>query len=481
MESVWSYEVNFRKRETLNQDIQCDILVIGAGMAGLLTAYMLNKSGREVVVIDARSIAGGVTKNTTAKITSQHDLIYDSIIKEFGEEGARQYARANELAIKRYKEIIDAEKIDCDFEYKDAYLYTLDNVVDLEDEYGAAKRLGIDAELVDEVSIPAETKKALKFKNQAQFNPLKFLRPISEQLTIYENTVALDITEDNTVVTKNDMKIKANRIVVAAHYPFLNTPGYYFMRMHQERAYVIALENAQDVNGMYKGIDKTGYSFRNYKNLLLFSGAARRTGENEEGGAYEELRKAAKEFYPNATEKYHWSTQDCMTLDNIPYIGQYSSKTPNIYVETGFKKWGMTTSMVAAMIISDMILGNENDFSEIFSPRRFDMSASMKNAAKDLVITAKNFIAERINIPEENLSSIENGHGGIIEYKGQKAGVYKDNEGKVYTVSTKCAHLGCELKWNADDLTWDCPCHGSRYNYEGVWIESPTNKCLHEV
>lgn len=481
MESVWSSEVNFRKRETLNKNIQCDVLVIGAGMAGLLTAHMLSKSGREVVVIDARSIAGGVTKNTTAKITSQHDLIYDSIIKEFGEDKARQYARANELAIKKYKEIIDAENIDCDFEYKDAYLYTLDNIQSLEDEYNAAKKLGIDAELVDEVNIPVKAKKALKFKNQAQFNPLKFLRPISENLTIYENTVALDITEDNTVVTKNDMKIKANKIVVAAHYPFLNTPGYYFMRMHQERAYVIALENAQDVNGMYKGIDKTGYSLRNYKNLLIFGGAARRTGENEEGGAYDELRKAAKELYPNSVEKYHWSTQDCMTLDNIPYIGHYSAKTPDIYVETGFKKWGMTTSMVAAMIISDMILENENDFSEIFSPGRFDLSASMKNAANDLIITAKNFIAQRIDIPEETLESIQNGHGGIVEYNGQKTGVYKDYDGKVFTVSTKCAHLGCELKWNADDLTWDCPCHGSRYNYEGIWIESPTNKCLHEV
>ena len=481
MESVWSSEVNFKKRETLNQDIQCDVLIIGAGMAGLLTAYMLSKSGREVVVIDARSTAGGVTKNTTAKITSQHDLIYDSIIKEFGEEGARQYARGNELAIKKYKEIIDAENIDCDFEYKDAYLYTLNNIESLEDEYNAALKSGIDAELVDGVSIPVGAKKALKFKNQAQFNPLKFLRPISEKLTIYENTVALDITEYNTVVTKNDMKIKANKIVVAAHYPFLNTPGYYFMRMHQERAYVLALENAQDVNGMYKGIDKTGYSFRNYKNLLIFGGAARRTGENEEGGAYEELRKAAKELYPNATEKYHWSTQDCMTLDNIPYIGHYSAKTPDIYVETGFKKWGMTTSMVAAMIISDMILENENDFSEIFSPGRFDMSASMKNAANDLIITAKNFIAQRIDIPDETLESIQNGHGGIVEHNGQKVGVYKDNDGKVYTISTKCAHLGCEVKWNADDLTWDCPCHGSRYNYEGIWIESPTNKCLHEV
>lgn len=481
MKSVWDSEINFKKRETLTQDIECDILVIGSGMAGILTAYLLTKSGREVVVIDAKGTASGVTKNTTAKITSQHDLIYDSIIKDFGEEGARQYAKANELAIQKYKEIIDEENIDCDFERKDAYVYSLDNRKSLEDEYTAAKKLGIDAELVDEVNIPFKVKGALKFKNQAQFNPLKFLKPISEKLTIYENTTALDITEEISVVTKDDIKIKANKIIVATHYPFLNTPGYYFMRMHQSRSYVLALENAQDVNGMYIGIDKIAYSFRNYKNLLLFGGSSQRTGENEKGGAYDELRKAAKELYPNSIEKYHWSAQDCMTLDNIPYIGHYSSKTPDIYVETGFKKWGMTTSMVAAMIVSDMILEKENDFSDIFSPGRFDISASMKNAANDLIVTAKNFIAQRIDIPDESLESIKKGHGGVVEYNGQKTGVYKDNDGKVYTVSTKCAHLGCELQWNADELTWDCPCHGSRYDYKGNWIESPTNKSLDEV
>ncbi|PRR82292.1 FAD-dependent oxidoreductase [Clostridium luticellarii] len=478
MESVWNSETNFRKREALNKNINCDILIIGSGIAGLLTAYMLNKNGKEVVVIDAKSTAGGVTRNTTAKITSQHDLIYDNLIKEFGEKGAQQYARANELAIRKYKEIIDNENIDCNFQYKDAYVYCLGNTQTLEDEYNAAKKLGIDAELVDEVNLPFKVKKALKFKNQAQFNPLEFLKPISEKLTIYENTTALDITEENSVVTEDGIEIKANKIVVATHYPFLNTPGYYFMKMHQERSYVIALENAQDVNGMYIGADKNSYSFRNYKNLLLLGGIAQRTGENEEGGAYDKLRKAAKEFYPNSIEKYHWSAQDCMTLDSIPYIGHYSSKTPDIYVETGFKKWGMTSSMAAAMIVSDMILENENDFSGIFSPERFDISASMKNAANDLIITAKNFISQRINIPDENLENIQRGHGGVVKYKDQKVGVYKDNDGNIYTVSTKCAHLGCELHWNADELTWDCPCHGSRYDYKGNWIQSPTNKSL---
>lgn len=478
MESVWNSEVNFKKRENLKDNIECDIAIIGAGMAGLLTAYMLNKAGKEVVVIDAKSTGSGVTKNTTAKITCQHDLIYDKLIKEFGEEGARQYAKANELAIKKYAQIINEENIDCDFEHKDAYVYSLDDTKAIEDEYNAAKKLGIDAELVDEVNLPFKVKGALKFTNQAQFNPLKFLRPISEKLTIYENTTAKDITEENIVVTNEDIKIKANKIIVATHYPFLNTPGYYFMRIHQERSYVIALENAADVNGMYKDDGKNGYSFRNYKNLLIFGGSPQRTGENEEGGAYEKLRKAAKELFPNSIEKYHWSAQDCMTLDNIPYIGYYSSKTPDIYVETGFKKWGMTSSMAAAMIISDMILENENDFSEIFSPRRFDMSVSMKNAANDLIITAKNFIAQKIDIPEEHVEHIKRGQAAIVEYKGKKAGVYKDNDGNLFAVSTKCAHLGCELHWNADELTWDCPCHGSRYDYKGNWIESPTNKSL---
>jgi FAD dependent oxidoreductase./Rieske [2Fe-2S] domain. len=471
MESVWNSGFNFRKREALSNNIECDVAIIGAGIAGLLTGYMLNKSGREVVIIDAKSIGSGNTKNTTAKITSQHDLIYNNLIKEFGGEKAGQYAKANELAIRKYREIIEEEKIDCDFEEKDAYVYSLKDVENLEDECKAAKKLGIDAEVVDEVSLPLKVKGALKFKNQAQFNPLKFLKPISEKLNIYENTMAMDI-KDNVIITSGG-RINANHIVVATHYPFLNVPGYYFMRMHQERSYVIALENAQDVAGMYIDSDKNGYSFRNYKDLLLLGGVSQRTGENEDGGAYDKLREVAKKFYPNAIEKYHWSAQDCVTLDNIPYIGHYSSRKPNLYVETGFKKWGMTSSMVAAMIISDMICGKENDFSEIFSPTRFDLSASMKNAANDLVKTAQNFIAQRIDIPEENVENIEKGHGAIVEYKGEKAGVYKDKDGKIYAISTKCPHLGCELHWNDDELTWDCPCHGSRLDYRGKWVESP--------
>ena len=364
MQSIWNEICKFRKRYVLNKDIKTDTLIIGAGMAGILTGYMLKQNGIDVVLIDAAKMASGNTKNTTAKITSQHDLIYDKLISEFGEEKARQYAKANELAIKKYKEIIKERKIDCDFEENPAYVYSLNEIDSIKKEVDAANKVGIYAEFVENTNLPFKVKGAIKFNNQAQFNPLKFLKDISKDLIIYENTRALEIKE-NLVIT-NRGHITANNIVVATHYPIMNAPGYYFMRMHQERSYVIALENADNVNGMYIDIEKNGCSFRNYKNLLLLGAIDQRTGENEKGGSYDTLRKIAKDLYPNSKEKYHWSAQDCMTIDKIPYIGRYSDETPNIYVATGFNKWGMTSSMVSAMIISDMILGKKMIFQKYF-------------------------------------------------------------------------------------------------------------------
>ncbi|MEG0307684.1 MAG: FAD-dependent oxidoreductase [Clostridium sp.] len=476
MESVWSKSRGFKKRESLNSNIKVEVVVIGAGLAGILTAYMLQKQGHKVIVIEARTVASGNIENTTAKITSQHNLIYNKLIKEFGEEKARQYADANELAIKKYREIINENEIDCDLQIKSAYLYSLDKVEELKLEFEAAKRLGISAELVEKINLPFDIKLALKFNNQGQFNPIKFLKEISKELTIYEHTRAIEIKEKENVVITEEGKIIAEKIVVTTHFPIMNVPGFYFMKMHQERSYVLALENASNVEGMYLDVNKNGNSFRNYEDLLLIGGESHRTGKNEKGGNYNKLRLLAKELYPNSKEKFHWSAQDCMTMDGIPYIGKYSSSTPNIYVATGFNKWGMTNSMVAAMILADMISGNKNKFSEIYSPSRFDMSSSIGNLMKDGTETTKKFIAQLVNIPDEDIVHIQNGHGGIVDYNGEKVGVYKDENGKRYIVSTKCPHLGCQLQWNVDELSWDCPCHGSRFNYDGSIIDSPTTK-----
>ncbi|WP_294395729.1 FAD-dependent oxidoreductase [uncultured Clostridium sp.] len=478
MKSIWSDNTSFKKRKTLDKDISTEILVIGAGMAGILTAYLLKEKGMKVVLIDAGKTAGGNTQNTTAKITSQHNLIYDTLISEFGEEKARQYAAANELAIKKYKEIIEEKGIDCDFEEKAAYVYSRNDIKKIKKEVEAAKKLGIDAQYVEESDLPFKITGAVKFNNQAQFNPLRFLKILSEELTIYEDTKALEIKE-NVVITERG-NITADKIVVATHYPIINVPGFYFLKMHQERSYVVALENADHLDGMYIDVDESGYSFRTYKDLLLLGGIKQRTGENETGDSYISLKQAAKEIYPDSKAVYWWSAQDCMTIDGIPYIGRYSDSTPDIYVATGFNKWGMTSSMVSAMIICDMICGTENDFSEIFSPNRFDLSLSISNVGKDMAETTKNFIAQKIYIPSSRIDHIKNSHAGIVEYDGKKVGVYKNEDGETFVVSTKCSHLGCQLHWNADELTWDCPCHGSRFNYQGRMIDSPAVKNLVE-
>ncbi|MBD7913152.1 FAD-dependent oxidoreductase [Clostridium cibarium] len=472
MESVWNHSCKFDNRNSLSGNLETNVLIIGAGIAGLLTGYLLKEKGIDSIIIDAEKICSGNTENTTAKITSQHNIIYEKIIREFGLEKAKQYAYANELAIKKYREIIEKNNIDCDLEEKDAYIYTLYEDDRIQKELEAALEVGIKAEIVHKTSLPFGIRDALKYKDQAQFNPLKFLNFISKDLEIYENTRALEV-EDNLVKTDKG-EIRANHIVVATHYPIINVPGFYFTRMHQDRTYVIALENAGDVDGMYIDLDKNGYSFRNYKNLLILGGASKRTGENKEGGAYDNLRKKAKEFYPNSKEVFNWSAQDCITPDGVPYIGQYSSNTPNLYVETGFNKWGMTSSMVAAMIISDMIVGKENEFNEIFSPHRFDFTASINQLTKDGIETIKNFSMQKIYIPKEHIDHVKSGEAEIVEYDGKKVGVYKDLEGKYHIVSTKCAHLGCQLQWNKDELIWECPCHGSRYDYDGNWIESPS-------
>lgn len=474
MESIWKENVALPDRQQLDSDIRADVAVIGAGMAGLLTAYLLREKGINAVVIDGEKTAGGVTQNTTAKITSQHDLIYKKLINGFGNEKAGQYAQANQKAISRYGEIITKENIDCDFEHKNAYVYSLDDPESIQNEIVAAQSLGIKADFTTDVQLPFKIKGAEVFPDQAQFHPLKFIRAISEELNIFENTWARSI-EKNEIVTDHG-KITADAIVVATHYPFINAPGYYFMKVHQERSYVLALENAMQVNGMYKDAGQDGYSFRNYGNILLLGGGGHRTGENKEGGKYELLRQAGKNWFPQAIEKTFWSAQDCMTVDDVPYIGQYSITTPHMYVATGFKKWGMTGSMVSAMILSDMIAGVQNEYADVFSPQRMDIAASAKTFLQDAVEVVSGLANELFDIPVEKLSGIKNGESGIVEYEGRKAGVYKTENGEVHIVSTKCAHMGCQLEWNPDDKSWDCPCHGSRFDYRGDVINNPAMK-----
>lgn len=471
MESIWSRTTEHKKRVPLTKDIQVEAAVIGGGMAGILTAWFLQNAGLETVVLEAAQAGGGQTKNTSAKITSQHGLVYANLLKTFGAEKALQYARANEHAIEHYRRIIKEQDIVCQLETRSAYLYAVEDAEVLRQEAEAAKTLGLYSYFTKDVELPFEVKGALCFDRQAQFHPLRFLYALAEKLTVYEQTAVTEIRENCLYTTGGS--VKAKYVVFASHFPFLNVPGYYFMRMHQQRSYIMALKNATQLNGMYLGIDGNQLSFRNSGDLLLLGGAGHRTGENEAGGRYEKLRKCSQSLWPDSQEMAHWSAQDCMTLDGIPYIGQFSSATPNWYVATGFQKWGMTSSMLSAELIREAILGRSNPDAEVFSPQRVDISASAKQFMEEGKQVAKSLSQKFFSLPKEQIEEVENGHGKIVEYEGEKVGVYKNEDGEAFIVSVKCPHLGCQLKWNQDEISWDCPCHGSRFDYEGNLLDNP--------
>jgi len=472
MGSIWSETAHGAKHDSLCGDINTAAAVIGGGLTGILIAHYLIQSGVETVVLERSHVGGGQTKDTTAKITSQHDLIYDKLVKHFGEEKAGQYAFANQKAIWKYRDIISRQNIDCDYADTDCYLYSVEGIKQLEAEEKAAQSLGIEAQLGNKTDLPFNTAATLIFPAQGKFHPLKFLFALSDGMTVYENTPVLEV--ENGVIHTPNGTVTAENIVIATHFPFINVPGYYFMRLYQDRSYCIALENAALPNGEFLGVDKDhALSLRVHKNLLILGGASHRTGAKDSAGKYEMLRTAASRYYACSREIAHWTAQDCISLDGVPYIGRYSAKTPNMYVATGFSKWGMTLSMVSAMIISDMINGRKNEFSEVFSPARFNLAASAKTAAEIGAASAAGLASQVFAIPKSEADRLGPGHATTAQIDGQRVGLYKDKNGKLYAVKTKCPHLGCKLEWNENELTWDCPCHGSRFSYTGELIDNP--------
>ncbi|MCM1162230.1 MAG: FAD-dependent oxidoreductase [Roseburia sp.] len=474
MESIWKKTIEIEERPSLAGDIETDVLIIGAGMAGILTGYMLMEAGREVTVIEAEAIGSGQTGNTTAKITSQHNLIYDRLLQTVGKEAAREYANANEAAIREYSRIIEKEKISCEFRTCDAYLYSRRGAEGILREVEAARLLGLKAEFTKETELPFPVEGAVRFRKQATFHPLKFLKAVAGRLTVFGHTKALEAGEQ-AVKTTGGM-IKAKEIVFACHFPFLNVPGYYFMRMHQERSYVIAYEGVPVVENMYLGVDEDSLSFRSYGEYLLLGGGKHHAGIWEPGMGYESIELEADKYYKNRKEAARWSAQDCMTLDGIPYIGRFSSSMQHVYVATGFGKWGMTSSMVAACLLRDMILKQEAVNEKVFSPQRFHLSASASTLVQEGMTTVRNFTKKWVKLPEKDLKKLETGKGTVVEYEGEKVGAYKDEKGEVFLVSAVCPHLGCELGWNPQEKSWDCPCHGSRFDYRGRLLDGPAQE-----
>lgn len=432
--SVWSDRESLPRFNSLFGDKYTDVLIIGGGICGILCSYFLDRAGIDYILLEGHRICSGITKNTTAKITSQHGLIYDRLMKSIGPEKAKMYLNANQQAIFEYEKL--CRDIDCDFEWKPSYVYSMCDRRKIEREVKAVNDLGFNAEFCDNLPLPFGVEGAVKFKNQAQFNPLKLISTIAEGLNIYENSFVRRI-EDGKAYT-NMGSVTADKIIIATHFPFINRHGSYFIKLYQQRSYVVAYESVSDVYGTFDGmyIDEsgTGFSFRRYNDLMLIGGGGHRTGKS--GGNWNEIREFANSHYSDINEKYIWATQDCMSLDGIPYIGQYSKNTENMYVATGFNKWGMTSAMAAARILCDMARGRKNEFEPLFSPSRSMLKPQL----------------------------LVNGYEAVINLLSPK--------------QKRCPHLGCALVWNKAERSWDCPCHGSRFNENGKLIDNPATGSL---
>lgn len=427
MNSIWTESAALPGFKGLEGDAKADVLILGGGITGILCAYFLQKAGVDYILAEGRKICSGVTKNTTAKITAQHGLIYNKLLKSAGPLKAGMYLEANQRAVKRYLEL--CRNIDCGFEEKTSWIYSLNDRKKLEEEAEALYRLGADAKISDTTELPFAVAGAVGMEKQGQFHPLKFLAKLAEGLKIYENTFVKELKEHTAVTEKGNIHFK--QLIVATHFPIDNKHGMYFLKMYQHRSYVIALKNALQINGMYLDEAKGGMSFRSFGDYLLVGGGGHRTGKK--GGNWQELRRFANKYYPDAEIKYFWAAQDCMSLDGIPYIGPYSPNMPGCYAASGYNKWGMTSSMTAAELLTDMVLGKENPFAEVFNPSR-------------------SMLKPRLLL--NGCESVKN----------------------LLTPSKKrCPHLGCALKWNGAEQSWDCPCHGSRFDKDGGLIDNPAN------
>ncbi len=427
--SIWEATATLPKFEALSKDISTEVLVIGGGLAGLLCAKLLQAENIDYVLCEADRICSGTTGKTTAVISAQHDILYSELIQKYGPENAKLYLDANLNAVQKYKDM--AKQIDCDFEITPSYLFSSGNDRSLELEAKAVQSLGFNAKQVNKIKLPLKADTAVCFGGQAQFHPLKFAASIADRLNIYEHTRIVRI--DGTTAFTHKNRIQAKKIIVCTHFPIINTHGLYFAKLYQKRSYVLALKNAGEYNGTY--VDKkSGMYFRNYKDYLLVGGSDQRTGGSKNG--FEIVRNFAREHFKDGVEKYAWATQDCISLDSIPYIGAYSKNTPDIYVSTGFNEWGMTSSMLAAQIIIDMLLGRKNKYAKIFSPQRSMLEYRLFS---NVAVTLYDYLRP---------------------------------------TPRRCPHLGCALKWNKYEHTWDCPCHGSRFKESGEIINSPATDDL---
>lgn len=492
--SYWLESTERKSFDSLQEDIEVDVAVVGGGITGITLACLLAEEGKRVALLEAGRLVTGTTGHTTAKISAQHDLIYDELIHHIGAEKARLYYEANSEALAFIRERVSKHHIECDLVREDAYVYTTsaDNIEKIDNEWVAYQRLGIPGERVERIPFNIASKAAIVMKDQARFHPVAYLEHLVKSFVergglVFENTTALSVDHGDPtskVNTASGYTVTCRNVVSCSHFPFYSVQGFYFARMYAERSYVLALRMKDDYpGGVYLSCDDPPRSIRevtyNGEKLLIVGGEKHKTGQGIcTIKHYEALEQFARETFGDLEVAYRWSAQDLTTLDNIPYIGRVTQNEPHALIATGYRKWGMSTGTAAALLLKDMILGVENRYEELYSPSRFYADPSFRNFLSTNADVAKHLLAGKLEMVRRHPDTVEPGEGSVVQVNGKRAGAYREDDGTLHLVDTTCTHMGCEVEWNEGDRTWDCPCHGSRFSYKGEVLDGPAKKPL---
>jgi glycine/D-amino acid oxidase-like deaminating enzyme/nitrite reductase/ring-hydroxylating ferredoxin subunit len=493
--SYWVDSTDAPARPSLQGDIEVDVTVVGAGIVGLTAARLLKRAGKTVAVLEMDRVVRGVTGYTTAKVTAGHSLIYQQLEKKHGEKVARAYATANAGALEQMAKWIKEDGIDCDFERRSNFVYSETSAEkdSIEKEAEAARRAGLDVSLVTDTQLPYDVEAALRLDNQAQFHPRKYLLHFAEEIMrggsdVFENSRVIDISEgDPCEVTTETGRVLTSHVILATHYPFWDR-GLLFPRVHPKRSYAIAgpLNGSSAPEGMYISVDQPTRTIRSIpdgdRTLLMVGGNGHATGQKyDTEKEYKDLESWMAERFGIREVTHRWSTHDGVTVDLLPYVGTARRGTDRVYTATGFGKWGMTNGTAAAMVISDAILGRTNEFSSLFDPHRMTVKASAAKLATENAKVARHWFGDRVNHPQGGaFDNLEPGQAAVKHVGVEQVAGYRDDEGSLHAVSATCTHLGCIVTWNGAEKSWDCPCHGSRFDTEGRVLHGPALKDLEQ-
>ncbi|MDR6416461.1 FAD-dependent oxidoreductase [Pseudarthrobacter sulfonivorans] len=481
-ESLWLASAGDTDYPALARDVEADVAVIGAGVAGLTAALALKRAGHTVAVIEAARVGTGVTGHTTGKVTSLHRLAYTELARNHGTDTARIYGQANEAALEHIQRVVAEENIDCDLRLVANYTYAVtDDALELvRAEADLAARVGLPSSFTTDVPLPFPVKGAVRFDGQAQFHAVRYLQGLARAVEgdgsfVFEQTRALQIRDGTPgVVETEGGNVRARDIIVATNVPF-GDEGVFDSRCYPHRSYIVAGRvDTPPQDATFISVDEPMRSILTVsvsgQNYVLVGGEGHRASEAGDDGRYGKLAAFARDGLGASEIAYRWSTQDSMPVDGLPYVGLMSADARHVYVITGLRKWGLTNGTAAALILTDVISGRENPWAAVFNSNRITPAASAGRLAEE------NTKAKTADLTGH--FTLAPGEGTVIDVAGESTAVYKDPDGQVHSLSAICTHMGCTVEFNLDATTWDCPCHGSRFAADGTVIHGPATTRL---